>query len=102
MSKHIELRGTNLLRAVVEGTEANAHLVATNGLAWGVYHAVEQYQISREKVLAAIRFYLNNQDEIDQLSREAFDDSRILRGEARQQEMKRRKEEYLQQQTTQE
>lgn len=71
--ENIQLRGDNLLRAVVQGTEANAHLVATNALAWGVDHASEQYNLSTEKVLAAIRFYLNNQAEIDRLSDATFE-----------------------------
>lgn len=63
--KYIEMRGDDPLDAVVEGTEANAHLVAGNGLAWGVDHAAEQYHISTEMVLAAIKFYLDNREEIE-------------------------------------
>lgn len=71
--ENIQLRGENLLQAVVEGTEANAHLVASNALAWGVDHATEQYNISADKVLSAIKFYLNNQEEIDRLSDAIFE-----------------------------
>ncbi len=75
MYKHIEMRGDNLLRAVVEGTEANAHLVARNGLGWGVQHAAEQYHIPVEKVLSAIKFYLDDQEEIDRLYKKAFENA---------------------------
>ena len=75
MNTHIELRDDNPVRAVIAGTEANAHLVASNALTWGVDHASEQYNISSEKVLSAVKFYLNNQEEIDRLYNATFDDA---------------------------
>lgn len=95
--KYIELRDNDLLKAVVDGTESNAHLVATATLAQGVEATVEQYQLPTEKVLSAIKFYLDNQEEIERLSEKAWNDPRILRGDARREEMAERKEALRQQ-----
>lgn len=90
--KHIELRGDNLLKAVIEGTEANAHLIATNAFAWGVEHAMEQYNLSEDKVFAAMHYYLNNRvaietqyDAINATSSESAEDQkqRFLEQKAR-------------------
>lgn len=90
MNEYTDLTGEDLLDAVIKGKPYNAHLVAGNGLAWGVEHAAEQYHTTVEVVLDAIKFYLDNREEIDRLSEEAWNDPRILRGEARKLEMQRR------------
>ncbi|MGB7342424.1 MAG: hypothetical protein WBC91_26235 [Phototrophicaceae bacterium] len=91
--ENIQLRGENLLRAVVDGTEANAHLVAGNALTWGVDHASEQYNISIDKVLSAIKFYLNNQDEIDRLNDATFENAASQAEQLAR--IKQKKEAYL-------
>ena|SRR5688572_24182057 len=93
--KDIEKRGDNLMHYVVEGTNANAHLVAYNGLMQGIHETAEQYHIHYEKVISALKFYLDNREEIDRLREEARNDPRQkLRGEAQLEDLKRRAEAY--------
>lgn len=89
--KDIELRDDNLLRAVVEGTNANAHLVAYNGLMQGIHETAEQYHIHYEKVISALKFYLDNREEIDQLNDAAFGQAGARDGYEFLEELKRRK-----------
>lgn len=89
-SPYIELRGDNLLEAVIVGTEANAHLVATAVLAQGLQATIEQYHISAEKVLAALKFYLDNRAVIEQSYDEKWQISTAWRGEEWTTELKRR------------
>jgi|GEM_PF-1503521 len=67
--KYIEMRGEDLLNAVIKGSEANAHLVANLALLDGVQASMEQYNFTQEQVFDALRFYLDNQEAID-LARE--------------------------------
>ena len=89
--KGIELRGENLVKAVLEGTNANAHLVARNGLLYGIHETAEQYHIDSEKVLLAIKFYLNNRDEIDEIYHGGFEQSTAWKNDEFIEELKRRK-----------
>lgn len=69
--QYIELKGENPLRAVVRGTEANAHLVATNALVCGVSDTAEQYHMSEAQVYGAMAFYRENQELIDHYNAES-------------------------------
>lgn len=95
MYKNIEMKGESPVRAVVEGTPYNAHLVARNGLGWGVEHAAEQYHITVEEVLSAIKFYLDNREEIDRLYNAVFENAPSK--EEQLERMKRKRDAYLKQ-----
>jgi hypothetical protein len=64
--QYIELRGDNPLKAVVTGTNANAHLVATAAIAQGLDLTAEQYHMSKAQVHGALAFYYENKDVIEQ------------------------------------
>ena len=67
LRQHIELRGDSPLAAVIAGTPHNAHLVATFAIGYGgVDAAMEQYEISRADVHAALTFYYDHQATIEQ------------------------------------
>ncbi|MCI0708605.1 MAG: hypothetical protein L0154_00430 [Chloroflexi bacterium] len=71
LDQYIELRGDNVLAAVVKGTEANAYLVATATLAQGAEATAEQYHISLAQVHGTLAFYYENQTEIEKRYRES-------------------------------
>ena len=71
LEQYIELRGDNPLKAVVNGTEANAHLVATAALLNSIDAAVEQYNLSEAQVYGALAFYHENKNMIEQYRLEA-------------------------------
>jgi hypothetical protein len=66
LKQHIEIRSDDPLDAVVSGTNANAHLVANLALLDGVAAAIEQYDLSHAQVYAAVSFYYDYQDTIEQ------------------------------------
>lgn len=90
MYKGIELRGDNPLKAVVEGTPYNVHLVAGNAFAWGVAHAAEQYHITEKEVFTAIRFYLAHQEDI-----EARYDKASENAPSKEEQLERKRDAYL-------
>lgn len=71
LDQYIEIREEDILTAVVRGTEANAHLVATAALSQGVEFTAKQYHISMAQVHGALAFYYENQTEIEQRYQEA-------------------------------
>lgn len=66
LKQHIEIRTDDPLEAVISGTNANAHLVANLALRDGVDAAVAQYNLNYAQVHAAISFYYDYQDEIEE------------------------------------
>lgn len=66
LKQHIEIRTEDPLEAVISGTNANAHLVANLALLDGVDAAIEQYNLTHAQVHAAISFYYDYQDEIEE------------------------------------
>lgn len=72
--QYIELRGDNPLRAVVAGTNSNAHLVATAAIVQGIEETAEQYLISIAQVHGALAFYHENREEIERIYQEEEND----------------------------
>jgi hypothetical protein len=66
LKQHIEIRSDDPLDAVLSGTNANAHLVANLALLDGVEAAIEQYDLTHSQVYAAVSFYYDYQDTIEQ------------------------------------
>lgn len=92
--QYVERRDTeNILTAVVRGTEANAHLVATYALAQGAEATAEQYHITLAEVHGTLAFYYENQAEIDAAyaQAEASLEKRATDGWQKLNDMRRRK-----------
>lgn len=77
--EYIELRGENLLSAVIKGSEANAHLVANLALLDGIEASMNQYGFTREQVLGALRFYLDNEQAIEQARQHRYQELERLK-----------------------
>ena len=78
LEQYVELRGENPLRAVVNRTEFNAHLVASAALANGIDETVEQYGLSEAQVYGALAFYHENKTLIEQYRRESDENIRNI------------------------
>jgi len=66
LKEHVELRGDNPLDAVIEGTNVAAYLVALRAIQDSAQIAAEHYQFSLATVHAAIAFYYDNEQAIQQ------------------------------------
>jgi hypothetical protein len=78
LEQYIELRGENPLRAVINGTEFNAHLVASAALTNGIDETVEQYGLSEAQVYGVLAFYHENKTLIEQYRRESDENIRNI------------------------
>ena len=93
LDQYIELRGDNVLSAVVKGTEANAYLVATAALTQGAEETAEQYNISLAQVHGTLAFYYENEAEIERRYRESEKrlEEHAIDGWQRLEDMRKRK-----------
>jgi len=74
LKQHIELRGDDPLDAVIAGTiRIKAYLVANLAMLDGVEAAVKQYNISPAEVHAALAFYYDNKEAIQQANAKAME-----------------------------
>ena len=91
---YIEIRGDDILTAVVRNTEYNAHLVATAALAQGIEATAEQYSLSLAQIHGVLAFYYDNQSEIEQRYLESQQrlENNAIDGWERLEEMRQRKQ----------
>jgi hypothetical protein len=95
LKQYIELRGDNPLDAVIVGTAKKAYLVASLALNDGAEAAADEDEMSVAEVYAALAFYHENEDSIQQALKAVREQIRAAGGrdsrEAREEIMRRKK-----------